>query len=213
MTDQAPVVHIIDDDDAFRTAIARVLQFAGYRVKEHGSAGTFLLRETASQSPGCIVLDLRMPGVDGLELHEALARMEGALPVVFVSGHGDVTKSVRAMKGGAVDFLTKPVDRDSLLGAVGRSVALDASRRAQAKRRHDLDARFEALLPREREVFAQVVTGRLNKEIAAALGIAERTVKAHRSQVMEKMRASSLAELVLLAAQLRSDRDSRIGDT
>ena len=208
MTTAPPLVHLIDDDDSFRTAIARVLQLAGYAVREYQSAGDFLLEATARRGPGCILLDLRMPGPSGLELHEALAEVDDALPVIFVSGHGDVDTSVRAMKAGAVDFLTKPVDRDRLLATVASAIARDAKRRTQSDRRRALEARYDRLLPREREVMRHIVMGKLNKQIAAALGIAERTVKAHRAQVMEKMQASSLAELVLLAAQLPTDGDT-----
>jgi len=208
MKGSVPTVHLIDDDDSFRTAIARVLQFAGYRIREYSSAEAFLLQQSARSDSGCILLDLRMPGPSGLELHEAIGRMEDALPVVFVSGHGDVVSTARAMKTGAVDFLVKPVDRDSLLAAVSAAVARDAKQRTRRYRQHELEARFAALLPREREVFEHVVAGKLNKQIAAMLGIAERTVKAHRAQVMEKMCAGSLAELVLIAAELRVDRET-----
>lgn len=208
MTAAVPCIHLVDDDASFRTAIARVLQLAGYRVQEYASAGAFLIDASALGGPGCILLDLRMPGPSGLELHEALAKLDGTLPVIFVSAHGDLQSSVRAMKAGAVDFLTKPVDRDTLLEAIGRAIARDAKFRTQRERRQELDTRYATLLPREREVFAYVVAGKLNKQIAEALGIAERTVKAHRAQVMAKMRAASVAELVLLAAQIRSDRDA-----
>ena len=208
MTLAAPIVHLVDDDDSFRAAISRVLQLAGYRVMEYGSAGAFLLDPTARHGPGCIVLDLRLPGPSGLELHEALAEIGDAVPVIFISGHGDVDSSVRAMKAGAVDFLTKPVDRAKLLAAVGSAITRDAKGRTQSSRRHELEARYATLLPREREVFRNVVAGKLNKQIAAVLGIAERTVKAHRAQVMQKMHAASLAELVLLAAQIRADSDT-----
>ena len=204
MSAAAPTVHLIDDDDSFRTAVARMLQFAGYRIREYPSAGAFLLQETARREPGCILLDLRMPGPSGLDLHEAIGKVEDALPVIFISGHGDVSSTARAMKAGAVDFLTKPVERETLLAAVGAAVARDAKRRAQLGQRRELEARFATLLPREREVYTHVVAGKLNREIAAALGIAERTVKAHRAQVMEKMQVASLAELVLLAAQLQA---------
>jgi FixJ family two-component response regulator len=200
----APTVHLIDDDESFRTAVGRVLQFAGYRIREYPSAGAFLLQPAARLEPGCILLDLRMPGPSGMELHEAIRQAEDALPVIFVSGHGDVASTARAMKGGAVDFLPKPVEREALLAAVSAAIARDAKRRAQQGERRELEARFAALQPREREVFDLVVAGKLNREIAASLGIAERTVKAHRAQVMEKMQAGSLAELVLLAARLRA---------
>ena len=206
MSGVVPTVHLIDDDDSFRTAIARVLELAGYRVREHASAGAFLLQPPPRET-GCILLDLRMPGPSGLELHEAIARVEGALPVIFLSAHGDVSSTARAMKAGAVDFLTKPVERETLLAAVSAAVAHDARQRAERGKHRELAARHAGLQPREREVFELVVAGKLNREIAAALGIAERTVKAHRAQVMEKMKAASLAELVLLAAQLRAAGD------
>jgi FixJ family two-component response regulator len=202
-----PTVHLIDDDDSFRTAVGRLLQFAGYRIREYPSAGAFLLEDAARRERGCILLDLRMPGPSGLELHEAIRQMEDALPVVFVSGHGDVASSVQAMKGGAVDFLTKPVERETLLAAVRGALERDARRRLHRERQRDIESRYAALLPREREVFEGVFAGKLNKQIAAELGVTERTVKAHRAHVMEKMHAASLAELVLLGAQL-SGRDT-----
>lgn len=208
MTGAVPAIHLIDDDGSFRTAISRVLDLAGYVVREYESAGAFLLDATPRRTPGCILLDLRMPGPSGLELHETLAKMEDAFPVIFVSGQGDLQSGVRAMKTGAVDFLTKPVDRDTLLAAVASAVAIDARRRAQRDQRRELGARYATLLPREREVFRYVVAGKLNKQIAETLGIAERTVKAHRAQVMVKMQAASMAELVLLAAQLQTDIDA-----
>jgi FixJ family two-component response regulator len=204
MSATVPTVHLIDDDDSFRTAIGRILQFAGYQIREYPSAGAFLLQPAAARDPGCIVLDLRMPGPSGLELHDAIRQVDDALPVIFVSGHGDVATTARAMKAGAVDFLPKPVEREVLLAAVSAAIAHDAKRRAQQGERRELESRFAALQPREREVLDLVVAGKLNREIAAALGIAERTVKAHRAQVMEKMQAGSLAELVLLAARLRA---------
>ena len=208
MTHDAPMVHLVDDDDSFRVAMARILQLAGYVVREYPSAGEFLLAGTERRGPGCILLDLRLPGPSGLMLHEALAKTEDALPVVFVSGHGDLQSGVRAMKAGAVDFLTKPVNREALLSAVGEAITRDARHRTHRDRRKDLDARYATLLPREREIFDFVVAGKLNKQIALALGIAERTVKVHRAQMMIKMRAASMAELVFIAAQLRSDGDT-----
>ena len=207
MTVAAPVVYVVDDDDSFRSATARLLQFAGYRVLEYDSAGAFLLHKAPGDDPGCVLLDLRMPGPSGLELHEALAGMEDRLPVIFVSAHGDVTSSVRAMKFGAVDFLTKPVDRETLLAAVRAAIERDSAHRTSRERRRQLEGRFASLQPRERDVLNLVVAGKLNKEIGAALGIAERTVKVHRAQVMEKMHAGSLAELVLIAAHLKPVRD------
>ena len=194
-------VHVVDDDAGIRRALGRVLEAAGYDVRCYASAGEFLMSERAA-GPACLVLDLKLPGPSGLELQSALARDPESIPVVFLSGHGDVPTSVRALKAGAVDFLTKPVDRRSLLGAIEAALAADAARRARSDDLRGLQDRYQALTTREREVFALVVTGKLNKQIAADIGAAERTVKAHRARVMEKMQAGSLAELVRMADRL-----------
>jgi FixJ family two-component response regulator len=192
----------VDDDDSMRTAVVRLLQAAGYQARGYGSAGEFLLGRSDRDAPGCAVLDVRMPGPSGLDLQEALARFDVPLPIVFLTGHGDIPMSVRAIKAGAVDFLTKPVSREVLLGAVRSAIARDAETRAAREVLRVLRARYESLTPREREVFTGVVAGRLNKQIAADLGTAERTIKAHRAQVMEKMQVASVAELVQAADQL-----------
>jgi len=198
-----PIIHLVDDDKSVRTAIARLLRAAGYDVETYDSAGAFLLACPA-RSPGCILLDVRMPGPSGLDLQEALAKQDGSLPIIFLTGHGDIPMSVRAIKAGAVDFLTKPVKRDALLAAVQTALARDAADRTLYEQLRGWRASHQALTAREREVFERVITGRLNKEIAAELGTAERTVKAHRAQVMGKMRVNSLAELVHVADQLRA---------
>jgi FixJ family two-component response regulator len=203
MTATDSIVHVVDDDDSVRTGIVRLLEAAGHEVFAYSSAGEFLLERTQRDAPGCIVLDVRMPGPSGLELQEALARLEVRLPIVFLTGHGDIPMSVRAMKAGAVDFLTKPVSREALLGAVRAALARDAEARAAHARLDELRARYESLTPREREVFAGVVAGKLNKQIAFELGTAERTIKAHRAQVMAMMQVASVAELVQMAEQLR----------
>jgi FixJ family two-component response regulator len=205
MTERAPIVHVVDDDDSVRTAVVRLLQAAGHDARGYASAGEFLLGRSDRDAPGCVVLDVRLPGPSGLDLQEALARLDVPLPIVFLTGHGDIPMSVRAMKAGAVDFLTKPVSRDVLLAAVRTALARDAETRSAHERRHAFRARYEMLTPREREVFAGVVAGKLNKQIAGELGTAERTVKAHRAQVMEKMQVASVAELVHVADQLSSD--------
>jgi len=196
------VVHLVDDDDSLRAALQRLLSAAGYRVQAYASAGEFLL-DPPADAPGCLLLDLRMPGPSGLELQEALDRHGIRLPVIFLTGHGDLATGVRAMKAGAVDFLTKPVEREPLLAAIERALALDADRRATSEAETDLQDRLAQLTARERDVFDLVVAGRLNKQIAATLGIAERTVKAQRAQVMAKLGAANAAELGRIAAQLR----------
>jgi FixJ family two-component response regulator len=183
--------------------VARLLRAAGYDVETYDSAGAFLLASPVS-APGCILLDVRMPGTSGLDLQEALAKRDAFLPVIFLTGHGDIPMSVRAIKAGAVDFLTKPVKRDVLLAAVQTALAREAGERKLHEQLREWRARHQSLTAREREVFDRVITGRLNKEIATELGTAERTVKAHRAQVMGKMQVNSLAELVHVADQLRA---------
>jgi FixJ family two-component response regulator len=196
------VVHVVDDDAGMRTGVCRLLEAAGYEARAYASAGDFLLADPLD-APGCVLLDLRMPGPSGLELQQALAKRGDPLPVIFLTGHGDVASSVRALKAGASDFLTKPVDSKMLLAAVENALVEDAARRAERDDLRTLQARYEALTPREREVFARVVAGKLNKQIAGEIGTAERTVKAHRARVMEKMQVDSLAELVRVASRLK----------
>jgi len=199
---ERPIVHVVDDDDSLRKAVTRLLRAAGYDVRTYASAGDFALTSREDNIRGCVLLDVRMPGPSGLDLQEALGREEEPLPVIFLTAHGDVPTSVRAMKAGAVDFLTKPIKRDALLSAVRTALARDLRLHTSHKQRRDLRMRFEKLTPRERNVFELVVAGRLNKQIAAELGMAERTVKAHRAQVMAKIQATSLAELVHLADKM-----------
>jgi FixJ family two-component response regulator len=197
---EGPVVHVVEDDESSRTATARLLKTAGRAVRVYQSAAEFL--EEMPAGPGCIVLDLRMPGPSGLDLQERLATAEAPMSVVFLTGHGDIPKSVRAMKNGAVDFLTKPVDPEVLLEAVGRALDKDAENRAIHERRQILRARYERLTPREREVLAHVISGQLNKQAAFDLGTTEHTIKVHRHRVMEKLEAGSMADLVRMAADL-----------
>ena len=201
MTQAPATIHVVDDDKSLRTALMRLLRAAGYAVRTYPSAGDFLLNKPEN-APGCVVLDVRMPGPSGFELQEAIAKLDESLPIIFLTGHGDIPMSVRAIKAGAVDFLTKPVRKETLLQAVRTALAGSAERCATRELLHSLRSRYESLTPREREVFAQVVSGKLNKQIAGELGTCERTVKAHRAHVMEKMQLTSLAELVHAADQL-----------
>ncbi len=202
MTDPIPTVHVVDDDAPFREAVSRVLTLAGLQVRQYASGGAFLLAEIDRRVPGCVLLDVNMPGPSGVELHEALAARGESLPVVFLTGHGDVPTSVRAMKAGAVDYLTKPIERGVLLAAIDSAIERHRERSAQAANDRMLFTRYEALTERERDVLACVVAGRMNKQIADQLGIAERTVKVHRAHAMEKLGAGSLAELVRIAMRL-----------
>jgi FixJ family two-component response regulator len=193
-----PVVFVVDDDPSVRKSLTRVMTSAGYTVEAFSSARDFLTREPFV-GPCCLVLDVRMPGLTGLELQEALAGKDHRMPIVFITGHGDISMSVKAMKAGAVDFLTKPFDVDNLLAAVQRALAKDIKDLGDEGRTAEVLERVKLLTPRETEVFALVVTGMLNKQIAGELGIGEKTVKVHRARVMEKMQAGSVAELVRLA--------------
>jgi len=202
LPEETPVVHLVDDDEALRTALSRVLRAAGHTVRVYASAAEFLMARGGPMR-GCLLLDVRMPGgPTGLELHQALVRQGETLPVVFLTGHGDIPMSVQAVKNGAFDFLTKPVRREDLLRVVNTALEAEQTTRQAGERRRDLLRREANLTPTEREVFRRVVAGQPNKMIAAELGCAERTVKAHRSQVMHKMAAGSLPELVGMAAEI-----------
>jgi len=196
-----PLIHIVDDDASMRAALLRLLVAAGFEARGYSSTGEFLLQPLPDR-PGCLLLDLRMPGPSGLDLQTALQQQNITLPVVFLTGHATVDSSVRAMKAGAVDFLTKPVKRDILLDAVQRALARDAVQRTARDEANRLQARFASLTQRQREVFDLVVAGKLNKQIADELDIAERTVKREREQVMAKLDASSAADLGRLAELL-----------
>jgi FixJ family two-component response regulator len=197
-----PLIHVVDDDESLRTALVELLDAAGYEACGYATTGDFLLNPLPDR-PGCVLLDVRLPGPSGLELQAALQRQGIALPVIFLTGHADVPTSVRAMKAGAVDFLEKPVQRDTLLEALQRALERDASQRIARDEALRQDKRLSALTPREREVFDRVVGGKLNKQIADELGIGLRTVKAYRAQLMEKLGVKSAAELGRLAGQMR----------
>jgi FixJ family two-component response regulator len=194
----APMVFVVDDDPSVRRSLTRLLASAGYTVEAFASAKEFLARESYP-GPCCLVLDVRMPGLNGLDLQETLAATGRRMSIVFVTGHIDVPMSVMAMKRGAADLLTKPVDDTDLLAAVRRALAKDVEDLGEETRVADVRRRVNLLSPRETEVFALVVTGMPNKQIAAALGISEKTIKVHRARVMDKMQAGSVAELVRLA--------------
>jgi len=194
-------VHVIDDDASWRVSVERLMSAAGYRVALYESAESFL-ESARVDGPGCILLDLRMPGLTGLQLQQRLVEMQQQLPVIFLSGHGDIPTSVVAMKTGADDFLTKPVDTDVLLNAVERAIVRDREGNDRRAKLEAMRSRVDALTPTERKVFALVVRGMLNKTIAAELGTAERTIKWHRQHIMQKLQLDSLAEMVSLAERL-----------
>ena len=194
-------LYIVDDDAQTRVALARLLRAAGYQTRSFASAREFLTaRAHEETSAGVLILDLAMPGMGGLELQQTLSRAAYRRPIVFLSGQGDIPKSVRAMKEGAVNFLTKPVDARELFAAVEEALVIDAAERTAWVVRHGVVERIATLTPRERQVLGQLVSGKINKQIAAALGTAEKTVKVHRSRVMRKMHAGSIVELVKLAS-------------
>lgn len=200
MTSPAPTVFVVDDEPSVRKAIERILRAAGLAVSTYASAQDYLERYDPS-APGCLVLDLAMPGFSGLDLQDVLATRGGAPPIIFLTGHADVPDSVQAMKHGAVEFLTKPVDDCTLIDAVRNAIEKERIDRSKRSELAEIRRRLATLTPRESEVLRYVVSGKLNKQIAAEFGTVEKTIKVHRARVMEKMRVRSLAELVQLAAR------------
>jgi FixJ family two-component response regulator len=197
------VVSIVDDDEMFVRSTARLLQSMGYEARTYTDVGDFLMAAEPERT-GCILLDVRLPGTSGLDLQTALQTRAYHSPIIFLTGYADVPSSVRAMKEGAVDYLTKPVAKETLLAAVENALKLDAERRAARMRLQALRECYQTLTERERQVFAGVVAGKLNKQIAVEMGAAVRTVKSHRAHVMQKMNTESLADLVRVSEQLRA---------
>jgi RNA polymerase sigma factor (sigma-70 family) len=196
-----PVVFIVDDDASVRKGLERLVRSVGLRGKTFASAPEFL-QCAASDGPSCLVLDVRMPGMSGMALQETLAAAGHHVPIIFITGHGDIAMSVRAMKAGAVDFLPKPFNDQDLLEAIQEAIARDRQTREKQTALQAIQQRSALLTPRERDVLSMVIAGLLNKQIAAELGMSEKTVKAHRAQVMQKMQVSSVAQLVLLAQKV-----------
>jgi FixJ family two-component response regulator len=195
-------IHIVDDDASFRTALERRLKKVGYEVATYPSGQQLLDRLPDASEPGCILLDVRIPGLSGPELQVRLIELGSTLPIIFLTGYGDVRTTVRAIKAGAEDFLTKPVTSEQLLGAIERAIAHQQSVRGDRQKLDSHRAQLDTLTPREHQVFELVVQGKINKQIAHQLGATERTIKAHRHKVMEKMGVQSLAELVSIAERL-----------
>lgn len=196
------VVHIVDDDESFRTATQRLLRASGYAVEIYESAEQLLQQLPDDAGPSCILLDIRIPGLSGPDLQERLFALGSHLPIVFLTGHADIRTTVKVMKAGADDLLTKPVTKDELIAALDRAIARSRAWREKNEQLHSLQKLVDRLTPRERQVFERVARGKMNKEIARELGATERTIKAHRSNIMDKLRIASIAELVLIAERL-----------
>ena len=201
MKEKQPIVYIINDDVSVREGMADLLRSVGHAVQPFGSTHDFL-DNAPSDGPGCIVLDVRLPGPSGLEFQRILSKLNIQIPIVFISGHADIPMSVRAIKSGAIEFLTKPVNEQQLLDAVQAGIERDRARWEEAKVIADLKERFDSLTPREQEILSLLLSGRANKQIAAQLGLSEMTVKVHRSAIMRKTQAGSLVHLVRMADKI-----------
>ena len=197
----APLIHIVDDDASFRTAISRVLQVSGYEVAQDDSAASFL-RAIENAKPGCILLDVYMPDLGGLQLQDELVKLSQGWPIIFMTGQGDIPTTVRAIKAGAEDFLSKPISRETLVAAIQQALVRHAAKQQSEDQVSSYKSLIATLTPREAEVFALMVRGRPNKQIAHLLGTSERTIKAHRHVVMQKLRVQSFAEAVSIAERV-----------
>ena len=204
-SDEPPVVHIVDDDESLRQGLASLLRSVGLAARIYGTTQEFLQSDRL-EAPGCIVLDIRLPGMSGLDFQARLAELDIGLPVILMTGHGDIPMSVRGMKAGAVDFLTKPFREQDMLDAVATAIERDRTRRAAVGGQADLAALFATLSPRERQVMTLVTSGKMNKQVAGELGLSEITVKIHRGAAMRKMGARTLADLVRMADALGLQR-------
>jgi FixJ family two-component response regulator len=202
MTECIPIVFVVDDDPSIRASLDLLLSSAGYGVITFASAKEFLELDRGTPCPACLVLDVKMPGLSGLDLQEELTSRNYAIPVIFITGHGDIPMSVQAMKKGAVDFLSKPFDDGALLDAVKEALMKDSQARSDLNERKHIMQRLGSLTTREHEILTYLITGMLNKQIAYELKISERTVKAHRKQVLDKMGVNSIAELVRLTEKI-----------
>jgi FixJ family two-component response regulator len=209
MIEDDAIVYVIDDDDSIRAALSGLLRSVGLKMVGFGSPREFLAH-TRQNVPSCLVLDVRLPGASGLEFQRELIAVRDQIPIIFITGHGDIPMSVRAMKAGAVEFLTKPFRDQDLLDAIQNALASDRARREQERSIADLRERLASLTERERQVMAILVQGQLNKQIGAALGTTESTVKAHRAQIMRKMHAATLADLIRMAGRLQFGTEAAV---
>jgi RNA polymerase sigma factor (sigma-70 family) len=210
MNDKNPIVFVVDDDESVRKSLERLIRSVGLAVETFPSARSFLERDQYD-GPSCLVLDVRMPGISGLDLQAELAQAKCNIPIIFITGHGDIPMSVQALKKGASDFLTKPFNDQELLDAIHQAIEKDKQAKQRQAGLKVIQKRIDSLTPREREVFFHVVKGMLNKQVAFELGTSEKTIKVHRARVMEKMKADSLADLVRMSEKMKNMKENKTG--